>query len=524
MIARILPVALLLSALPLRGEGGSSATRIRLEADGKSIPTDSDAHIPYGAVQTRLFATPPPGLARYRLAGHDTEWRERSGDMFFIVRFLNAGGDQIAQHSFLVKGTSAGWNGAPESSDLTSRHEKLTVPAGTSQVAIAISSAGPATSVGTFGIANVRAFSRDQSGASRELIRGSDVTWAKGGTRPSMASTITGADGTTIHLLEDRDITGHADWRTQTDDQSRVTAGETLHIEWSELFCTGMGGEFETIYERLPPGDYRFEIVALGYSGQAPGETTSLAIHVAGPWWRNPWYWAIALLAAAAGSAWIVRHLVRKRIQLHLREARMISEERLRIARDLHDDLGARLSHIALLGAHAMDTAPDDETRRSFGEIASMSRELTTSLSESVWMLSSKNDQLESLVDYLCRMVSGLCRPLEIRCRIDAAPMPSEFPVSSELRHHVTLAVKEAVNNALKHSGCTQIQLAVSLEPDALHIRITDDGKGIDEVGKGNGLSNIRQRMEQLGGSVDLTTAQEGGTVVHLRMPLTSGT
>ena len=523
MAVRFLSLALAFTLLPSRGEEAPSRTRIQLEADGKAIATNPEGRVPYGAVQTKFIITPRPGLVHYRLAGHETEWKEHSGDMFFIVRFLNAGGDQIAQHSFLTKGKSAGWNGAPETSDLTSRHEKLVVPAGTSQLVIAISSAGPATSVGTFGIANVHAYSRNQAGVSRELI-GNGAAWGKGGTRPSMASTVTGADGYTVYLLEDRDDTGHADWRTMPDDASRVTGGETLHIEWGELFCTGAGGSFEAHYDRLPPGDYRFEVEAFDYSGQAPGEITSLTLHVAGPWWKNPWYWTATLLAVAAGSAWIVRHLVRKRIQLHLREARMIAEERLRIARDLHDDLGARISHIALLGAHAMGTAPDDETRRSFGEIAGMSRELASSLSESVWMLNSKNDQLESLVDYLCRMVSGLCRPLEIRCRIDAAPMPSNFPVSSELRHHVTLAVKEAANNALKHSGCAQIQLAISLKPDALHIRVTDDGKGIDEAGQGNGLFNIRQRMEQLGGSASLSPAAQGGTEVHLRVPLTSGT
>jgi signal transduction histidine kinase len=243
---------------------------------------------------------------------------------------------------------------------------------------------------------------------------------------------------------------------------------------------------------------------------------------VAFPYWKNPWYWALFLVFIAIASYLLAHHLIRKKIQLHLRQAQIIADERLRIARDLHDDLGARLSHISLLGSHAAGSTRDADTQQTFRQITSMSRELITSLSETVWMLNSKNDRLESLINYLCRMVSELCKSLDIRCRIDAESPPEDQPVNHEVRHHVTMAVKEAVNNALKHSHCTEIRLSVHLQPTGLHISIADNGIGLTAEGseQGNGLENIRQRMSALNGRTEILESDQGGVIVHLHVPV----
>jgi len=512
-------LALFLFIIP--GEYSRAAeTRIAVGTNDKPPEENFDKPIPYDTIETNFLVTPLLGLTRYRLAGWDSNWIDRRGEMFFLVRFRNAKGDQIAQQSFMVKGRSRGWGGTEENSIATDRSEKVVVPPDADNFTIAISSAGPAVSIGTFAIT---ALNVSTIGSHRELIGKSTATaWSKGGTRPSMASERTDRNGELIHVLMDDDTTGHADWMTVSNAASRVTPGETLQLRWQEYFCTGMGDPFTVKYTHLPPGSYRFEVESLGFSGEAPGTLMTLPIRVAQPFWKDLRYWAAAALLAAAGFTLLGRHLVRKRIQLHLREAQMIGDERLRIARDLHDNLGARLSHISLLGAHSMSSAPDAPTQEKFQQITSMSRELVTALSETVWMLNSKNDHLESLVDYLCRMVSELCRSLDIRCRIDAISPAEDQPVSSEVRHHVTMVVKEAVNNALKHSKCTEIRLKIDLHPSGLDIGITDNGIGLDEAGneQGNGLENIRQRMDDLGGRLSIGKSEEGGVSILLHVPL----
>ncbi|RYD33027.1 MAG: hypothetical protein EOP87_11775, partial [Verrucomicrobiaceae bacterium] len=360
-----------------------------------------EARIPHKKAAT-FHVVPPPGLVRYRLAGPDSDWTDRTGEMFLLVRFISANGDQTGQTAYLRNGRSGGWNGGVETSVFTRHRQTLTVPPEADNVVIAFSSAGPATSIGSFAVSGVEV-SAVSGGVRRPLIGPeTPVEWTKGGTRPSMASTLTGKDGSTIHVITDDDITGHADWKTVATTGSRVRPGETLELSWQDCFCTGTGGPFTVTHANLPADSYRFEVDSLGFSGLPPGQRRTLAFHVSPPYWRNPWYWAAFLLVASGITGLVARHLVRKRIQMHLREARMISDERLRIARDLHDGLGARISHISLLGAHAMSSARDEGSKRTFGEISSMSRELITLLSETVWMLNPKNDRLESLVDYLC--------------------------------------------------------------------------------------------------------------------------
>lgn len=476
--------------------------------------------IPYGTFETKILITPPPSLIRYRLAGWDSNWIDRTGAMSFEVRFHNSRGDQIAQQPLVVEGRSRGWGGSEENSIATDRSTEVVVPPDADNFTVAISSAGPAVTIGTIAITDLHVSTVE---SHRELISNTTGTlWSKGGTRPSMASVRTDRSGKIFHVIMDDDITGHADWMTVKNETSRVIPGETLQLRWKEFYCTGMGDPFTVKYNQLPPGRYRFEVESLGFTGESPGKLAVLPINVSQPFWKDLRYWGGAALVAAIGFTLLGRHFVRKRIQLHLRESQMIADERLRIARDLHDNLGARLSHISLLGAHAVSSAPDAPSKEKFQQITSMARELVTALSESVWMLNSKNDHLESLVDYLCRMVSQLCGSLDIRCRIDAISPTGERPVGSDIRHHVTMVVKEAVNNALKHSQCTEIRLKIALYPGGIEIGIADNGIGLDNEGseQGNGLENIRQRMENLGGQLSIGKSEEGGVNILLKVPL----
>ena len=216
------------------------------------------------------------------------------------------------------------------------------------------------------------------------------------------------------------------------------------------------------------------------------------------------------------------RYLIRRRISFHLMQEQMISEERRRIALDLHDDLGTRLSHISLVASHADNTIQHQGANEAFGKISSMSRDLIGALSETVWMLNSKNDDLESLVDFLYRLVSELCRLKKIRCRVDAVFITENRPISYEFRHNISLAVKESVNNALKHSEATEIWMAIELKKEVLIISITDNGIGFSEVEvhAGLGLESIKRRMKFVGGTCEFIHLAEGGIRITLTAPV----
>jgi signal transduction histidine kinase len=151
-----------------------------------------------------------------------------------------------------------------------------------------------------------------------------------------------------------------------------------------------------------------------------------------------------------------------------------------------------------------------------------MSRDLIGALSESVWMLNPKNDDLESLVDFLYRLVNELCRLKNIRCRVDAVFITERQTISHEFRHNVSLAVKESVNNVLKHSQATALDMKIELEKNILVITISDNGIGIIEESRntGLGLESLKHRMISIAGSCRFEHIAEGGLRITLSAPV----
>ncbi|MDG2125240.1 MAG: histidine kinase, partial [Verrucomicrobiales bacterium] len=288
------------------------------------------------------------------------------------------------------------------------------------------------------------------------------------------------------------------------------------------VYTMGLGEGVSIEYERLRPGDYRFVVEGIDIAGGHSGRVSSVDVRVTRPYWEEIWFWGVTLIAVAGVSSFLVRRVVRKRIERERQENQLIADERLRIARDLHDDLGTRLSHIYLLGSQAESANTEGGARERFRQITQMSGELIGSLSETVWMLNANNGDLESLVNFLCRLVGELCKLSEIRCRIDALSVDETMPVSHEFRHSISLAVKETINNALKHSSASEIQMKVSKQGTNLRIVVRDNGVGIDPSSNsaGSGLESVTQRMRAIGGTYSLEELSEGGVRVVLEAPI----
>lgn len=526
MISLLLPAVSLAQVAP-----GSASIEVFVD-HSKSPMAGPKVTVPHDTTELSFQVKPKSLRVRYKLEGLDKDWLQRTDEMNFMLRFLNGNGDQILQRYFSTIGESAGWKGSVEKSTFTSKREIVEVPAGAEYLSVAISSSGPAEAVGIFAVSGITVTS---VGSGHEptknflidsRVPGSQtLNWIKSGTHPSMASALHVEDNgreSPIFVITDDDVNAHADWATGLYALPKVTPGEKLEVKWNEAYSIGLGDSFSVNYERLPPGSYQFIVEDLAVSGQPLNASSSVSVSVPRPYWKSLWFWACCVLVTAFLATWLGRQLIRRRINRHLMNAQLIADERLRIARDLHDDLGTRLSHISLLGAHAEGTIADEEARTTFRQITNMSGELISALSETVWMLNSKNNELESLVDFLCRLVSELCRLAEIRCRIDAMSVTENLSISHDFRHNFSLSVKESVNNALRHSGASEIRMKISLEGSILKIVVSDNGIGFRQDGKkgGSGLDSIKQRMASIRGKCSIEILEESGLRVSLEAPL----
>ncbi|EEF60291.1 ATP-binding protein [Pedosphaera parvula] len=210
----------------------------------------------------------------------------------------------------------------------------------------------------------------------------------------------------------------------------------------------------------------------------------------------------------------------------HTERQRELEQERARIARDLHDDLGAALTQIRFLSAlESRDGTVPETTRGRMARVSEKSHELVTSLDEIVWAVNPANDSLPSLATYLCQFAEEFFRATPIRCRLDVDDFLPSVPLTSEVRHNLYLGVREALNNIAKHSQASEVWLRIQGDSQRLRILVEDNGVGLlvpSTVATGEGLANMRRRLESIGGRFECEARVEGGTVCRFELPLKS--
>lgn len=282
------------------------------------------------------------------------------------------------------------------------------------------------------------------------------------------------------------------------------------------------------MYASLPAGDYKFRVRGLDVMGRLTGVEASAVVLVPQPFWETPWFWGGMVMAITAMMVGLSRYFVwhkMRREMVRLKQQRVLEQERLRIAHDIHDDLGARVTQISLLSAMAQEnlTFPD-KARADFGKVFKMARELVSALYETVWAVNPENDNLEALGNYLCQMVKQLCERTQLRCRFHVLDLPHEVQVSSQTRHNISLAVKEAVHNIIKHAKASEVTIRMAFAQGILDITVHDDGSGFELTDHvpGNGLSNMKQRLQNSGGNSLIESKPGRGTTVHMRLKIRS--
>jgi signal transduction histidine kinase len=308
-------------------------------------------------------------------------------------------------------------------------------------------------------------------------------------------------------------------------------------LEGSDAEWVNAGQERFAQYSHIPPGSYSFSITACEGDGvwSAPG--TVLKVQVLPHFWQTWWFRIAALLVCIAAVAGVARHWATKKLQRQLEEARQasaIERERTRIAKDIHDDLGANLTEITLLSELAQSAeAPAAEARADVRAIAARARELTRSLDATVWAVDPVKDSLESLVSYTCAYAEDYLKLAGIRCRLDLPHGLADRPLAPETRHNLFLVTKEALHNIVKHSGASEAQIQIEGQNGVFKLAIVDNGTGfqpqpfdgsqngfISKDRRGNGLQNMRKRIEDIGGSYVLTSEPGKGTRVEISVPL----
>ncbi len=280
-------------------------------------------------------------------------------------------------------------------------------------------------------------------------------------------------------------------------------------------------------YTKIPHGDYRFQVTACNEDFVWNDHGATLAVKVLPPFWRTWWFLSlvsVCLLGAIVGSVHYVSTQKLHRQLEHHRQQEALERERARIARDLHDQLGANLTQVSLLGEMAESDKDDPaEVEAHARQISQTAVETTRALDEIVWTVNPSNDTLDGLINYVCKYAQEYVALAGLRYRLEVPPQLPNTPISPELRHNVFLAAKECINNVVKHAHATSAWLRLRLEPERFTLEIEDNGRGLpaDAENKGrNGLRNMRKRLEDIGGTFEVGAGSEGGTKVKLTAPL----
>ncbi len=215
---------------------------------------------------------------------------------------------------------------------------------------------------------------------------------------------------------------------------------------------------------------------------------------------------ATFIVAVVGLVRYLTWHKVRREL-IVLKSQQALERERLRIAQDIHDDLGARVTQISLLSAMAQDNSEfSEKARLEFAQVSQMSRDLVAALYETVWAVNPENDNLDAMGNYICQMVTMLCERSQLRCRFYVSDLPKNPQVSSQSRHNLSMVVKEAVHNVIKHAKASEVVIRIEFTGEVLHISISDDGCGfqIAEQASGHGLINMKRRLEDIGGTCSI--------------------
>ena len=309
------------------------------------------------------------------------------------------------------------------------------------------------------------------------------------------------ADGQSIEVLSD------AGWRVVPAEESNWTVPQQASPRWPAATLVGGIKTF--------PWNERGDRVVF----KAP-RSHRLII----PFWQQRWFFIAELVFC--GLATVVCLYLLMRLLMQSQAQLVVQRERSRIARDIHDDLTAWLARLVLLGERTQSELPEKSSARvQVEEMCENSRSLMTALNQTVWVINSKRDTLRDLVSYVCRYAESFFQATPIRCRFDVEDDMPALSCDVGVRRNLFLAVKESLNNVLKHSAANEVTLRIHWQAGELVILVEDNGKGFapeQANAQRNGLSNMKDRAADAGGYCRIHSKPGAGCRIEFCVPLNS--
>jgi len=276
-------------------------------------------------------------------------------------------------------------------------------------------------------------------------------------------------------------------------------------------------------YSNLSPGDYTFLVEPDDDHAHAGVPATRLAIRVVPHWYQTILFKTASVMALLALLALTARFYIlyrTRRRQAEIERRLAIQYERQRISADLHDEIGSTLSSVNIYAGIARKELGDKGLMHPIIHNVS---QVIQRLDELVWSIRPTQDTLGVLMERFSDFAVTAARSREVDLSIEASSEHADILLEPDTRHHLYMMMKELVNNALRHSGCRTVRVAVGREGDALTVTVADDGSGFDPGGvKGdrNGLRNLRMRAEEMRARFEMQSRKGGGTHASIRVPL----
>ena len=286
-------------------------------------------------------------------------------------------------------------------------------------------------------------------------------------------------------------------------------------------------------YGRLPPHKYRFRVIACNNEGVWNEAGAMVEFELQPFFYQTVWFNLLASALVIAVVAFTARRLATQKYRrklARLQQQHAIERDRARIAKDIHDDVGAGLTQITLLTELAR--REPEQTNANLNRITDSARQLTKAMDEIVWAVDPQHDTFAGLLDYVSAYAEDFLRVANIRFRMDVPmPMP-ELRVDAELRYNLFLALKESLNNTVKHGQATEVWVRLQLAARQFTLVIEDNGRGFemggdatgraDRLSASSGLANLEKRLRAVGGRCRIHSEIGRGTRVEMSAPFSS--
>lgn len=267
-------------------------------------------------------------------------------------------------------------------------------------------------------------------------------------------------------------------------------------------------------YASLSPGAYHFLVRVVNADGRSSDVVSSFTFTILPPIWRRWWFLTLTALTVVMATGSLYRYRVTRLLE--------VANLRTRIATDLHDDIGANLTRIAVLSEVLRQESGDQDPRSvaRLSSIAALARESITSVSDIVWAIDPERDHLQDLTRKMREHAEDLFARENVALTFSGPDAEHDRPIGVRVRRDLSLIFKEAINNVARHSGCSQVHVTLHADGSLLSLEVRDDGIGFNPqaVSDGHGLLNMQRRADRLKSSLELRSCPGEGTTMRLRV------